>query len=239
MRVGFISRAAVLSAVGGALMATLPVHATTASPMNIAGLVSRASEIVVGTVSAVHQGRQAGLPYVEVELAVTDTIRGRATQTLTFRSVGLQDPLAAENGRLLRAQIPGMPRYAAGEQVVLFLGPTSRLGLRAPVGLQQGKLAVRAGAVQNDFQNVGLFANLDFTRRALSQREQAMVTTTKGALDASTFVAFVRRAVQENWWPGEGSPRKPAPVRGERTGTKLGEGSQPSPTTLAPKDGAR
>jgi hypothetical protein len=38
--------------------------------------------------------------------------------------------------------LPGMPRLAEGEEVVLFLSETSSAGLRVPVGLAQGKFRV-------------------------------------------------------------------------------------------------
>ena len=192
---------ALLVAMGGVLAATPPSRATSISPMNISDLVRNSSDIVAGTVAAVRPGTMGNIPYVEIELNVTDAVRGGAQRTLTFKRIGLQASAAPVDGRVAMGRVPGMTDFTVGEKVFLFLGPTSSRGFRAPVGLQQGKFTYGTGSVRNDRQNVGLFTNVNLTNKPLNEKEQAMVTTTQGALDSGTFVAFVRRAVVGNWWP--------------------------------------
>jgi hypothetical protein len=206
-----ISSIALLVAMGAALAAPLPSHAMSLSPMNVADLVRGSSDIVAGTVTAVRQGTAGNLPYTEIDLKVTDVVRGHAGRTLTFRRLGLQTSLAPVDGRVEVGHVPGFATFTVGEEVFLFLGPTSSRGFRAPVGLQQGKFSVGTGSVRNDLQNAGLFANVDLSSRALNEKEQAMVTTTQGALDSATFVGFVRRAVSQNWWPALGNADAPGP----------------------------
>jgi len=211
---------ALLVAMGGAFLAPPPCRATSLTPLNLADLVRNAPDIVIGTVSAVRQGTAGNLPYTEVELAVTDTLRGSAKKTLTFRSMGLQTPMAPVAGRVTVGRVPGVATYEVGEQVLLFLGTTSTRGFRAPVGLQQGKFSYGTGSVRNEFQNAGLFA-VSLANHTLNEKEQAMVTTPKGALDSATFVGFVRRAVTENWWPQQGGAERPGPVP-KKTYKKVG-----------------
>jgi hypothetical protein len=202
---------ALLAAMGAALLAPIPSHATSMSPMNVADLVRASSDIVVGAVTAVRQGTTGNLPYTEIDLAVSEVVRGNAGRTLTFRRLGLQTSMAPVAGRVEVGRVPGFATFTVGEEVFLFLGPTSSRGFRAPVGLQQGKFSVGAGSVRNDFQNAGLFANVNLSNTVLNEKEQAMVTTTQGALDSGTFVGFVRRAVAGNWWPALGSADHPGP----------------------------
>ena len=211
---------ALLAAIGAALLAPIPSHATSMSPMNIVDLVRHSSDIVVGTVTAVRQGTTENLPYTEVDLSVTDVVRGAPKKTLTFRRLGLQTSMAPVAGRVEVGRIPGFASFTVGEEVFLFLGPTSSRGFRAPVGLQQGKFAYGTGSVRNEFQNRGLFANVNLANTALNEKEQAMVTTTQGALDSSTFVGFVRRAVVGNWWPALGNADRPGPKKpGKKAGS--------------------
>src|SRR5262245_24290299 len=88
-----------LAAIGGLWLGTNAGWATSMSPMNLADLTGRSKQIVVGTVTAVTQGRQGALAYQQVELRVSETIRGAARSTMTFRQLDPQSPQAPENGR--------------------------------------------------------------------------------------------------------------------------------------------
>jgi hypothetical protein len=117
-----------------------------------------------------------------------------------------------------------MPRYKIGEQVVLFLGKTSSNGYRTTIGLGQGKFALRGGNLQNEVNNAGHFQNLSLGNRHLDDMEKHLVTTTQGAVDAQTFLSFLRRTVNEIWW---GQPTKKAPPIGSslKRSTTSGGGS--------------
>ncbi len=216
MRFRRVYLAAALLALGVAWLGATPSQASSSPPMNVADLVRHSSAIVVGTVTGVTQSSQPGqLPYTQVQVKVSEAIRGRRAPdgTLTFRQFGLQSPLPAADGRRFVGLVAGMPGYETGDRVVLFLGPVSRIGLRTTAGLQQGKFVNRAGNLQNEVNNSGLFRNVSFTGRSLSDKELAMVETTLGAVAADTFLGLVRRAVNEHWWdaaqnPGPGQPKR-------------------------------
>ena len=206
-------------ALGGAWLAAPPSLALSAKPVNVADMVRQADQIVSGTVAAVDQGfDQRGLPYTEVQVKVAESIRGIASATLTFRQFGLQTAMPAANGRKFLGLVAGMPRYAKGEQVVLFLSRASTIGFRSTVGLEQGRFVLRGGNLENGANNAGLFQNVDLSKVRLDAKEKFLVATQQGSLSADTFIEVVRRAVNENWFV---VPTLPTPMRPTKPGGKL------------------
>lgn len=213
-----IRTAAALLALGAAWLAAPPSLALNTKQVNLADMVRKSDQIVAGTVTAVNEGTdQRGLPYTEIQLKVAESIRGTAGPTLTFRQFGLQTAQPAAGGRKFLGLVAGMPRYAKGEQVVLFLSRTSAIGFRSTIGLTQGRFVLSGGNFENGANNAGLFQGVDLSKARLDAKERFLVTTQQGAVNADTFVGFVRRAVNENWW---GVPSTPAPP-----------GNPPAPTT--------
>jgi hypothetical protein len=227
-----VSIAAALLALGGAWLLAPPSQALSLQPLNVSDLVRESTQIVRGTVTAVNEGMDLNhLPYTEIQVRVSETIRGASMATLTFRQFGLQTPQSAENGRRYVGLVAGMPRYAEGDNVLLFLGPVSAIGYRTTVGLGQGRFALRGGNFQNDFNNAGLFKNVTYGKPALSDREKSMVATEQGAVRADAFVGLVRQAVSGKWWDAPAAkivrPGARAPKRLATTPAEL-EGGQPN-----------
>src|SRR5262249_15156613 len=141
-------RRAVTPAARRAIIALLavagPVRATTVLPVPLARVAGEAARIVHATVLDVRSGRDAdGLPATWITLDVARTLKGAATSRLIFKQYGVADPLP--DGTV--ARVPGLPRYAAGEEIVLFLRGESRRGFTSPVGFGQGvyRVARRGG----------------------------------------------------------------------------------------------
>ncbi|MGH9867426.1 MAG: hypothetical protein ACREAA_04575 [Candidatus Polarisedimenticolia bacterium] len=202
--------AATCGAIAATCLAASAAFATSMErPVGLSGLVKDAHAIVVGTVSKVTQGRHAALPFVEIEIQVSDSLRGSQAETVTFRQINIPAPLAPENGRRYIGGTTWMPTYTVGEQVMVFLGRKGSQGFRTTVGLQQGKFTLSGGTARNGHNNKALFQGVTFRRDArLNEREASMVKTTEGAVAAETFVGLVRRAVSADWWghPVETSP---------------------------------
>lgn len=193
--------AGALLALGAAWLVAPPSLALSTKPINVADMVRLSDEIVAGTVTAVDQGiDERGLPYTQVQLKVAEWIRGSASGTLTFRQLGLQTAQPAGGGRKLLGLAAGMPRYGAGEQVVVFLSRTSTIGFRTTIGLEQGRFTLRGGNLENGANNAGLFRNVNLSKVSLNAKEKFLVATQQGAVNADTFLSFVRRSVRENWW---------------------------------------
>jgi len=180
-------------------------------PPNLSDRTTQSTHIVRGTVEAVRErGDGNRRPYTETDIEVSESVKGSAPRDLTFRQFGLQSPRPAENGRKYVGLVAGMPRYAAGDQVLLFLGPVSGIGYRTTVGQGQGHFMLRGGSFENDANNAGLFRNVSYGNHNLSDKEKSMTAVQQGAVAAETFVGLVRRAVNGNWWTPSG-PRTPRP----------------------------
>lgn len=228
MRIRWSWVAAGLAVTLGAALGLPTTQATSLDEtLNLSTLVQQSPVIVVGTVSSVTTGRMDNnVPYVEIQVRVSRTIRGAVDGTLSFRQLNLPAAQPAENGRRYVGALPGMPSYAEGEQVLLFLGADGVQGLRTTVGLGTGKFVLVGGNAQNGFQNQGLFRDVPLPDGVrLNQKEESMFATTKGGVATDTLVSLIQRAVDEGWWnPRNSGPRLPRPAKpltldDRRTGT--------------------
>ncbi len=185
-----------------ALMTTsFPGHATSVRQMNVVDLLAHSGDIVAGQVEKVTDGfDDMGIPYTEVTLKVTDTIRGARNATYTFRQFGLEKPRKLADGSVYLGRPQGWPTWRKDESAILFMYPKARrTGLQTTVGLGYGKVSVGNGSAMNGFDNVGLFTNVRVSRGLLDAQEQQMFTTSEGPVDSEAFRKFLHRAVEGNW----------------------------------------
>jgi hypothetical protein len=184
-----------------ALVAGPPSHATSVIPMTVVDLLGHSDTIVMGQVQSVTDGFDPhGLPYTEVTLKVSDTIRGQTSGTYTFRQFGLDKPRKLEDGRIYLGRPTGWPTWRSGEAAIVFLyGKSRTTGLQTSVGLGQGKLSIANGVAVNSNDNAALFAGVRVKPGLLDANEQQMFSTKKGPVDANTFRKFLHRAVGGNW----------------------------------------
>lgn len=216
--------AAALAVALGAALGLPAVYATSMNGvMNLAALVRESPVIVVGTVTDVATRHVGNLPCSEITIEVSQTIRGSVERTLSFRQLNVPAVQPPADGRRYAGVIAGMPQYLQGERVLLFLGAPGAQGLRTTVGLQQGKFVLAGGLVQNEFQNRGLFRNIDTRGARLNVDETALLATTAGGVSANAFVGLLGRAVSENWW---GSPPTAGGAFRQRTGTSTSQALQ-------------
>lgn len=178
-----------------------PAHATSVIPMTVVDLIGHSDTIVAGQVVSVVDGFDGrGLPYTEVTLKVSDTIRGQKADTYTFRQFGLDKPRKLADGRTYLGRPPGWPTWRKDESAIVFMYPrAARTGLQTTVGLGYGKVSVAGGAAMNAYENVGLFGRVRVNRALLDASEQQMFDTKSGPVDAVTFQKFLHRAVKGNW----------------------------------------
>ena len=191
-----LAAAAVLS------VASAPGRATTVQPMTIVDLLDHAQTIVAGRVTKVTDGFDGkGIPYTEVTLNVSDSIRGQKGSTYTFRQFGLAEPRKMPDGRVhLGARPAGWPTWRAGESAIVFLYPKAKYtGLQTTVGLGYGKLSTGNGAALNAHDNATLFHNVNVNRALLDSAEVQMVDTRQGPVNEATLRKFLHRAVDGNW----------------------------------------
>jgi hypothetical protein len=144
-------------------------------------------------------GVEGGLLVTTYEFAVSEVLKGDVPSTFSFTQWGAS---RADAAKLNKAFIYGPPLYELGKEYTLFLASQSKLGLRAPVGLGQGKFTVVKGAdgkkqVVNETGNKALFTNLPATKamtKALSAGGiRVGVEAPKGPIDYDSFKEVVKR----------------------------------------------
>jgi hypothetical protein len=213
-------------------------HAMTlsAGDANIVELLQQSSDIVVGSVATVTDGiDDRGVPYTEVTLQVSESIRGDLPGVYRFRQFGLLAPrLTADGARKRMPAPPGFPTYQQGENVVLFLRPAAaRTGFRMPAGVTQGKFTIDAGRVENAMGNAGLFRNVRLEQDLATEPDKRLLTTASGPLNPDAFLSFVRRAVQQHWIESDRMTRTDRPL-GPRLLPRSGAGDAHDQTPAAP-----
>ena len=122
------------------LFAATSSQATTVLAMGLDELTQRSDTIVVGVVKNVTYGidDQAGYPETRTQLVVGETIYGEeGLEEVTVCTIG--GP--AGNGKV--TVVPGMPRFAPEEKVVLFLVRDAEKGVAVPTGLEQGVFRIK------------------------------------------------------------------------------------------------
>src|SRR5262249_37983704 len=127
---------AVLALAGGS------ASAMSIQPTNLVDLLNNSDTVFRGNVTAVSDGLdERGPPYTEVSVNVTESLYGSAWDTFTFRQIGLTNPRATADGTKIMMPAPeGIPRYAVGEDVLLFMGtPAEITGLQSTYALGAGK----------------------------------------------------------------------------------------------------
>ena len=125
-----------------ALSLCTPAAAMVVAPRDFADLVARAEQIVVGTVTDVSaQPDASGAPFTFVTLSDLTVLKGDVGATLTLRFYG-----GTANG--VMTWISDMPKFTAGERVVLFVAGNGR-DVCPLVGVWQGRFAVRFDSTRN------------------------------------------------------------------------------------------
>jgi hypothetical protein len=177
--------------------ATLPAFAISRH-VNLNELTAGAGCVVHGRIAEVRSGVHPDYNHIAVTfvtLEVVEALKGEAAGRITFMQFA-----GATQGR---AHNYHLPKYTAGEEVVLFLYPASRYGFTSPVGEGQGKFLVsndpRTGrrALMNERGNRLLFEPLKtekaMSRLKLSAAERALIAQSNGAADFDAFRSLVRK----------------------------------------------
>ena len=185
------------------LLLACTAQASSVQKRNLVELIDKSDTIIVGVVDKLSDGiDERGVPYTEVTVQIAERIRGQETgKSYSFRQFGLIKPRKVDDRRTLMAVTPdGWPTYAENEEVMLFLHKPARLtGLQTTVGLNQGKLRISNDRARSGADNLGLFEGVKVASGLLNPKQQKLLASRKGAVDAEALVGMVRRAVQEKW----------------------------------------
>jgi len=170
-----------------------PTRATQVRSIDLEEMTARAATIFSGRVVGIRHEHDEllGIGVTFATFRVDQAVKGRLGTTVELKFLG-----GGESGQGLA----GMPTFRVGEEVVLFLYGTSRLGLTSPVGLGQGKFTVvtdkhgRKLAI-NEFRNANL-AGESATGGARSGRSPGSLEAV-GHLEPSRLLDLTRQLVRE------------------------------------------
>lgn len=181
---------------------TLPTSADATPDQNLVDLISQSERILMGTVEDVSDGfTERGVPYTEINLSVTESLKGGDNSHYMFRQFGLLDSSQEDSTMGYPGIQPqGFVQWESGESVLIFLHRPARLtGLQTTVGLSQGKLS----QVDNEFESQDglsyLFDNLVIEAGDLTLGQVDMLHGNNLVVNADSLLALVRRAIDENW----------------------------------------
>ena len=169
-----LRRAVLISLVIGAVTAT-PLFAATLAQMNLGDLCERAERIYRGTVVQTETGLvKAGggeIPTITYTIRVDQAFKGefdtvKGEQVVTLTTLGKIPPREVAGMKRFPV-LPEVPTLSMGESYLLFTTPPSGGNLASPVGLGQGKFDIKAKdgmeMAVNQYQNIGLFRDMDVT----------------------------------------------------------------------------
>lgn len=177
-------------------------QAGSAARENLADLIAQSELILFATVERVSDGvTERHVPFTEITLDVSETLKGAAGSRYRFRQFGLQQPRTAADAPGHPAlNLQAFPQWTGGETVLVFLQQAARhTGLRSTVGLSRGKLTEIGGRFESTSGLAGLFDDLVIEADGLSPDQIDMLNGDARTVDAGPLLALVRRAVTENW----------------------------------------
>jgi hypothetical protein len=135
------------------MVSALDAHATSVLPLDLDQITARAKDIVHVRCTRNEVERDAAVGVVTVTtFVVLDRAKGGEGASFVVRQPGGELDGVAVNFRV--------PKFAVGEEYVLFMPPASSLGLASPVGLSQGAFAVTPGQAGKEVGNGEDFSHL-------------------------------------------------------------------------------
>lgn len=193
---------------------SVDVYAFRMVPMNLAEMSAEAERIVVGVCTAREEGSEPVPPgglsvrFTQYTFQISDNLKGNAGRTLTIRQVRLgRAPASSGYGQPIDRDILPLPDYQPGQEVLLFLGPDSSLGLTSPVAMDQAVFDVATQAGQKAFRNRAgnrfLFRNMSASQlavtRGLSSEEAALFPIKHGEpIPYAPFLSLIRKLANGN-----------------------------------------
>ncbi|MBT3182086.1 MAG: hypothetical protein HN337_06220 [Deltaproteobacteria bacterium] len=136
-----------------------------------------------------------GLLATTYDFNVLDDLKGNVADTFSFTQWGAT---LEDSKKYAAPYIYGMPKYSVGDEYLVFLTAETSLGLRAPVGLGQGKFnIIRASngtkTVKNDHNNRSIFSDLKMTKGMVKNLKASSISTTSpGPMNYDAFVNIVK-----------------------------------------------
>jgi hypothetical protein len=184
------------------LVLPAPALASQVRTLDLNEMTARADRVFRGRCVhvEVRKDPRLGRLVTHVTFQVDRAAKGDLGKTVTIRLLGDQEDVAGRP-----AGIAGLPRFRAGEEVILFLYPDSGSGLTSPVGFGQGKFDL-----VKDKQGRSLAVNQLGNRNLLRQR-----------------LPSPARVTREPAVAGEGTPARPVSPEAASAGSRHRNGIPP------------
>lgn len=173
----------------------------TSEHQNLVDLVGQSEQIIFGSVTRVSDGlSDENVPFTEVTLKVTESLKGDETIEYHFRQFGLLKHHTGASDLHMILSPNGLPDWSVGEEVLVFLhSPARHTGMQTTVGLRQGKLIKVRGHFEPSDGESGLFKNMMVRANDLTNDQIAMLGSKARTVDADPLLALLRRAISEHW----------------------------------------
>ncbi len=171
-----------------ALAPTLPARAAQVVQMDLQALSKNAEVIAVGRCTGTSAGWNAEHThiYTTINIQVSQYLKGFLGPQIQFRQLG-----GKVGGKHLR--VPGMPSFAAGEQVIVFLA-RDRAGKYQVLTAQQGKFSV----VANPATGISEVKGNSMSGQVISRSFTRAVGAPSNPAELSNFINKVKSYVGSN-----------------------------------------
>lgn len=119
-----------------------PAAAISVRPVSLDEMTAAAAVVFQGRCVDNRTEREAGtnLIVTYTTFEVHDVLKGQAGSTRVIKQIGGTLP-----GKFVGFKVEGVPKFAAGENYVVFLARVSSAGFSSPIGLAQGKFTLIPG----------------------------------------------------------------------------------------------
>jgi hypothetical protein len=173
--------------------AFLPAHAASVVPLYLEELVDASAVAFEGTCisNRTQVDPDTGLVVTYTTFTVRDVLKGSAAMTHVIKQIGGSLP-----GESVQYSVPGVPKFAEGEEYVVFLAGVSSLGFSSPIGLQQGRFHLKRDGGQRTVANGRDFADmLTHLSDRVPEAVRARLAQLPREMDLADFKALVRDRV--------------------------------------------
>jgi len=174
------------------LAVAFPAAATMVLPVDLDRMIGDARVAFEGTCTGNRTARdpQTHLIVTYTTFAVHDVLKGDVGATYEIKQLGGE----LEGG--MRYKVEGIPKFAVGQDYVVFLAGVSKAGFSSPIGLSQGRFVVTPGAdgpeVSNGRDLKQMTAGIPEAELPPGLRQQAKRGGRVDRLQLDAFKALVR-----------------------------------------------
>ena len=167
----------------------LPAHAASVLPLELNTIIDAANTAFEGTCIENRVERDTATNFVVTytTFEVKDVLKGDVKSRHVIKQIGGQLP-SGESGM----KVDGVPRFAVGQDYVVFLAGVSSAGFSSPIGLWQGKFSIEQGAKGKTVTNGRDFREMKARAPSL---ENAAVVEAAPRLGLDEFKALARKRV--------------------------------------------